>query len=195
MGPHLGSWQPGRTNALLLLLQVGLALQAASRGMDYTLPRPPLPIPPVLTVVEAALPLPVWGVGFLLAAGAVMVGLAGGWWMTMVVGHASLFALHVGFSIGMLRAVPALQWPLVLAGLVILAPGLLLVLTRWRRANWLRFGGAMLLLGAGGWTTAVGLGYDFRAAIDVLIAGIGNASMALGITWVRSVRPGRGIEE
>ena len=119
MLPHLGSWHPGRTNALLLLLQVGLALQAASRGMDYILPRPPSPVPPVLTVVERALPLPVWGLGFLLAAGAVMVGLAGGWWVCMVAGHAAMAVsiLLVPLGSAPLAVLSAVVFGLMMSGL------------------------------------------------------------------------------
>ena len=127
---HFGGWTPGRTNALLLLVQVGFAVQAAARGMDYVLPSPPGPTPRVLTVVEASAPLWLWGAGFLLGAGLIVVGLSGGWRWLIVAGHASLGALYIGFGWGMLLAAPIYSWTLAWVGAAMLVPGFWLVLDR-----------------------------------------------------------------
>jgi hypothetical protein len=135
----------------------------------------------------------VWGIGFLLAAGLIVIGLAGGWWPAMVVGHGGLFSLYIGFAFGMLQAAPAANWWMATPGALVLAGGLFLVLTRWPRLNWLRFALSMLTVTIGGWVCAFGLGYDFRTATGLLIAGVGHLGMAVGVVWVRSVAPGRAL--
>ena len=55
----------------------------------------------------------------------------------------------------------------------------------------LRFAASMVTVGVGGWTCALGLGYDFRTATGLLVAGTAHAEFAVGIAWVKAGRTPR----
>lgn len=184
-----GAWVPHRTNWLVLTVQLLLTGQAASRGMDYVQPRPDGPLPPSLSVVEAAAPLALWGAGLLLFAGLVFAGLFGGWVLPIVIGHAVLAALYGAFAYGLLDQTPMDSGPLALLGLSLMLPGVYLGISRWRSYRWLRFSLAMGLLIVGGWITADGLGYDFRSGTGLLVAALCNTSFAIGVAFIAYRRP------
>jgi hypothetical protein len=191
--PHLGlgDWVPGRTNYLLLAVQVLFAVQGAARGMDYVLPRPPMPTPASLTSIEAAFPLPVWGVGFLLAGGAVLVGLFGGWLTCIVIGHFLLAGLYGAFAYGILADAPVDSYLVAGGGALLLAGGLHLGLRRWPRWEKSRFAAAMILTGIGGWVCGLGLGYNFRTGTGILIAGMVHATFVVGLLYIAARVPAR----
>lgn len=191
--PRFGRYVPGKTNILLLAVQVLFAVQAASRGEDYIFPRPEDVVAPSLSSIERALPLPVWGSGFLLAAALVLVGLFGGWLTSIVIGHFILAGLYGAFSYGMLDQAPIENFWLAGAGAVVLVVGLATGLTRWPHREMLRFVIALLLTGVGGWVCGYGLGYNFRTATGLLIAGLIHAAFVVGMTWIASRAPGRGL--
>lgn len=191
---YLGTYIPGRTNYLLLALQVLLALQGASRGMDYVLARPKdMPVSPSLVSIEAALPLWVWGIGFLVAAGAVFTGLYAGRISLIVFGHIVLTGLYGAFSWGLLADAPIYSVPMAALGAVILMIGIKLGIERWKSKEIVRFLNATMLTGIGGWVCGFGLGYDFRTATGLLTAGLAHAAIAIGTLFVASrTTDGRG---
>lgn len=191
--PHLalGDWVPGRTNYLLLTVQVLFAIQGAARGMDYVLPRPPMPTPPSLSSMEAALPLPAWGFGFLIAGGAVLIGLYGGWLTAIVCGHLVMAGLYGAFAYGMLSEAPIYSGWLTILGAGLLAAGLAFGVTRWAQREWLRFLAAMVLTGIGGWVCGLGLGYNFRTGTGILIAGMIHATFVVGLLYIAARVPAR----
>lgn len=184
-----GGWVPWRTNWLVLATETFLVLQGASRGMDYVQPRPPLPPNPTLSVIEAALPLPLWGSGFLLFAGLVFIGLFGGWVWPIISGHLGLAGLYGAFSYGLLAQTPIRHGWLALIGTALLSAGLWLGIMRWTHWRWLRFTAAVVGLLAGGWAAAWGLGYDFRTGTGLLSAAASHLAFALGVTYIAYRRP------
>lgn len=189
--PYLteGAWVPGQTNWLVLILQLVLTVQAASRGMDYVQPRPPRPLPPSLSVIEAALPMAVWGSVLLVCAALVFAGLFGGWVWPIVAGHISLAGLYGAFAYGLLAQTPIRSGWLSFIGVALLAPGLLLGVSRWQSWRWVRFTLAMGMVLAGGWIAAYGLGYDFRNGTGLFIAGISHSTFAIGVAYIAYRRP------
>lgn len=184
-----GSWVPGRTNWLVLVLQVLLTVQTAARGIDYVQPRPPLPMPPQLSIIEAALPLPIWGCGLLALAGLVFGGLFAGWVWPIITGHLCIAGLYGAFSYGVLTEVPMRSQAYALLGLTLLTPGLVLGVSRWRSWRWVRIILAIIMVIAGGWLTGSGLGYDFRTGTALFIAGLCHAALAVGIAFLAYRRP------
>lgn len=189
--PYLleGAWVPGRTNWLVLVLQVVLTVQASSRGMDYVQPRPPRPLPPSLSIIEQALPLGLWGGALLLFSGLVFAGLFGGWVWPIIVGHLAMAALYGAFAYGLLAQTPIRSGKLAAIGLLLLTIAIVLGVCRWRRWPWLRFTLAMALLLIGGWTCAYGLGYDFRSGTGLFVAGTAHAAFAVGVAFTAYRRP------
>jgi hypothetical protein len=184
-----GAWSPARINWLVLALETFVTLQAASRGFDYLQPRPQDEVPVSLTTMEAALPLPVWGTCFLLLAGAVFLGLFGGWWTPIVVGHAGLAGLYAAFSYGVLDQAPIHHSSVAVLGLFVVIPGLVLGSVRWKSWRWLRITAACVLTAAGGWIVSYGLGYDFRTGTSLLTATAIHAAFAIRVAYVAHWRP------
>ncbi|MEI4273935.1 hypothetical protein TEK04_19615 [Klenkia sp. LSe6-5] len=183
---QLGDWTIGQVNAALAVVQVLLVLQGGSRGEDYVIPRPPgaPPLSPALSFIEASSSITTLGWVFLAGAGMVMTGLYGGWTRPIIAGHGVLFALYVAFGWGLFNTVPAVQpLPALLWGAV-LGAGLFLGLTRWRARNWVRFWSAMVLTGIGGWQCGFALGYDFRSATALLVAGGGHLAIGFGLAVI-----------
>lgn len=191
---YLGTYIPGRTNYLLLALQVLLALQGASRGMDYVLARPKgQPTAPSLASIEAALPLWIWGIGFLIAAAAIFIGLYAGRVSLIVFGHVVLTGLYGAFAWGLLAEAPIYSLPMAVVGAVVLIIGIKFGIERWKRNEIVRFLNATMLTGIGGWVCGLGLGYDFRTATGLLTAGLAHAAIAIGTMFVTArMSDGRG---
>lgn len=72
---RLPRWRPAMTGGFYWAVVVVYAAEAATRAVDYlTGDRPG--VPEALTVIEAAMPLPAWGVVLLAVAACTVVGVA-----------------------------------------------------------------------------------------------------------------------
>jgi hypothetical protein len=186
--PYLsqGAWVPGSLNWLIPTLQGLLAIQGAARGLDYLQPRPPGPMPPSLTAIEAAFPLPVWGWALLLTSGLVFVGLFGGWLWPIIVGLAGLLG---SFGYSVLDEAPVRSPSLALLGISLIIPGVLFGVSRWRSHRWVRFTLALTLLFTGGWLAGHGLGADYRSGTALFVGSACHAAIAVGIAYIAYRRP------
>lgn len=184
-----GSWQPWRVNWLILAVEAFMTLQSASRGMDYVQDRPAQAPTASLSTMEAALPLWIWGLAFLLGSGAVFFGLYGGWWSPIVGGHAALTGLYGAFAYGVLDQAPVRNLWLALAGGILLLPGLYTGTTRWTHWRWLRIASGSVLTLLGGWVVSYGLGYDFRTGTSLMFAAAMHCSFAIGVAYIAHWRP------
>lgn len=99
--PRQGDWTPTIPFPLRAVILAVWAFEPISRGLDYITGDGPN-VTRSLTKVEAAFPLPVWGIFCLIAGILIVFGFAGRWRQMSILGlhlaGATYFALGVGLA-------------------------------------------------------------------------------------------------
>lgn len=84
----------------VVAIQVCVLVAAVLRGLDYL--ASPLGSTRGLSVIEQALPMPLWGWLFLLGGLLGLLGLVADGWPLSAVGHVVLASVYAGFAVGSL---------------------------------------------------------------------------------------------
>lgn len=93
---------PGLTSSMTALIAGAALLTAIMAGLDYIAS----PVDKImLSIVETAVPLDVWGIYMIAAAVAAIFGwVTGRWWLT-ILGHAALIGIYMAFGTGVIMQV------------------------------------------------------------------------------------------
>lgn len=110
MSRWAGDWRPGMPAPISRTVLWLLTVEALSRGMDYvTGDRPG--VTSSLTVIEAALPLEVWGVLFLIVGAATALGVFFRRHMLIAYGAFFTGGLYAILSVGLFLKMMERGWP------------------------------------------------------------------------------------
>lgn len=110
MSRWTGDWRAGMPAPVSRFILITMTLEVLSRGADYaTGDRPG--VTSSLTIIEAALPLPVWGVLFLLVGCTTALGI--GLRRFMLIAYGAFFAggLYAILSVGLFLRMVERGWP------------------------------------------------------------------------------------
>lgn len=121
MAVSRGSWRPEQTAAAILAIKVSALSTCLIRGLDYL--RHDTDPTSVLSRVQDAAPLTMWGLGFIGAVAVVLVGMAGRWATIVGVGHIIAMLAYAGIAYGLFQVTgfgPGLRTPAGLAGAAII---------------------------------------------------------------------------
>lgn len=105
-----GEWSPGLQPDLAFTVMLLMSLEVMVRGIDYlTGDRPD--VTTNLSVVESAMPLPMWGVLFLLAGGTFLFGVVARRFTPLIFGSVTVMALYGSLAVGLFLRMAERGWP------------------------------------------------------------------------------------
>ena len=105
-----GEWQPGLQPDLSFLVMMLLSLEIIVRGFDYlTNDRPD--VTSNLSVVENAMPLPLWGILFFISGGTFLFGALYRRFSPLIFGAITAMALYGALATGLFLRMVERGWP------------------------------------------------------------------------------------
>lgn len=105
-----GEWKPGLQPDLSFLVMMLLSLEIIVRGFDYlTNDRPD--VTASLSVVVSAMPLPVWGILFLISGGTFLFGALYRSFSQLIFGATTAMALYGSLAVGLFLRMAERGWP------------------------------------------------------------------------------------
>lgn len=105
-----GEWGPGLQPDLSFLVMMLLSLEVLVRGFDYLMGDRP-DVTANLSVVESAMPLPLWGVLFLISGGTFLFGVLYRRFAPLIFGSVTAMALYGALAVGLFLRMAERGWP------------------------------------------------------------------------------------